>query len=304
MAAIVWTDLAVGMQVTTTLTQDATGAYTEHTDTVTSVDAYSMHLSSGAIITRDPGDGTTLALDKVADPPVTIPAEPANGTIVTDETGAAWQALASDTTGGNIWYSINGDQLTWADFYTAHPAYTPMQNEPIVPLPAPTAPYPTTITPDAARLGMDIRVTANYDAGGSKVVRGICTWNQDNGVDKTDGIPDFLILSLSTGDVWQYNPVPDGQTLLVEQLQDWTADTVWDISGIPEPPVGAIVRSRSGIAWQHTADATADGPLIDGTGPWYLAGQGMWSSVTGDYPRSFLWLWGAAAPFNVQETAP
>jgi len=323
-AAIDYASLQPGMQITASTDWTATGASTTISGTIVSVTDRCIIFDNGDSAPNPAWIGTdqTVSFDQTGG--AALAPEPAINTIVLDETGAAWQRLVAG------WYSINGDLTDWAGFLALHPTYTVQQDTPVTPLPDPVSPYPVAIAPGDTRLGMDIRVTVTYDDGGSRVVRGVCPWVQDN-PPPDDPTPSFLCLPPIGGAAFigssewaaaipsnpdlqliasdriaiQYDPLPAGITVSVEQMQAWTADAVWDVSGIPEPPDGSVVRSKNGVAWQRTGTATEDGPIDEGaTAPYYLAGQGMWSSVTGDYPRSFLWLWGAAAPFNVQQAAP
>ena len=327
-AAIDFDDIAAGMDIQTTITYPDTGSTSVTRGIVGATDDQAVRFTNGALSVTDHWLplGATVTYQLMT-APGTLDPEPDSGSIVLDDTGAAWQRQGD----GSAWQSINGDSTDWAGFLAAHPTYTLLQDTPPVVLPDPPPDgYPVTIGPGDARLGMDIRVTVTYAAGGSQVVRAECPWVQEN-PPPTDATPSFLIMPAISGPqlvadpdiqamaasnpdyqammtsrlMIQYDPLPDGVTLLVEQMQDWTADSVWDISGIPEPPDGSVVRSRDGVAWQRTGTATEDGPVFQGnTAPYYFTGQGMWSSVLGDYPRSFLWLWGAAAPFALQETAP
>lgn len=300
-------DITPGMDVQAVVTWTATGATSTTRGLITSSSFDHLGFDSG--LTSPTSDsapsGATVNYLLMSAPPATT-TEPANGTIALDEAGAAWQNLSGS------WCSINGDRLTWSDFLTAHPTYTIMQDTPIVPLPAPVSPYPAAITPADAHSGMDIQATVTYTAGGSKVVRGICVWVQDNNPG-----PDYLAMSLSTGDVFQYDPVPDGQTLTVEQMQAWTADATWPFVNVAEPAIGTIIRDAYGIAWQRITDAAADDP-----NPGVTPGKGRWFNVTQSItirevttalapgeaiytlPISWFWLWGVAAPFNVQEATP
>lgn len=318
MTSIAYADLKPGMQVTAIIDYTATGASGQMAGVIVSVTDRCVIFDTGDSAPNPAWVGADQAVSFDQTGGAAITPEPSAGTILVDEAGATWQRL----TGG--WYSINGELTTWAGFLSDHPTYTVMQDTPATVLPdPPPAGYPVTIGPGDARLGMDVRVTVTYDTGGSRVVRGVCPWVQQN-PPPDDAFPSFLFMpniggaqivaapdvidayvtnnpdaqaQISGRYVVQYDPLPAGITLLVEQMQDWTADSVWDISGTPEPPTGSIVRSKTGIAWQRTGDATADGD-------WYKTGDGLWSSVTGDFPRSFLWLWGAAAPFNLQEATP
>lgn len=308
-------DLTIGMQVTATTTWTATNASSATSATVVAVDSNGVTLSNGDTIPAptwvDPATTVTYNLDAPEPPPP--PAPPVLGTIYLDETGAAWQAAG--THDAVTLLSIDGTTLDWPGFLAAHPAAALMQDTPVVPLPDPVAPYPTTITPADVKTGMDLRITLAYSTGGSKVVRGICVWVQDN--DNTDGVTaDYIAMSIATGDVFQYNPVPAGQTMTVDQMQAWTADADWPFVNVAEPPIGTIIRDAYGVAWQRITDAAADDP-----NPGVTPGKGRWWPVTQqiiirevttslapgrstyDQPCSWFWLWGVAAPFTIQEPA-
>lgn len=288
-AAIDYADIAPGMDIETTTVWPATGTSSVTRGIVTGADGKQLrYTNSVAAPTAHwalPGATVTYRLMAA---PVAAP-EPVSDSIVLDDTGAAWQRQGD----GSVWQSIHGGLTDWAGFCAAHPTFTLMQDAPIAPLPDPVAPYPVTITPDQARVGMDLRVTATYPDGSTQVVRGVCTWNQDN--DNTDGVTtDYVTISISTRTDFTYNPTPSGVSLLVEQMQEWPDTPSVATVNVPEPPVGTVVRSWLGVAWQRIEDATADGDFT-------YAGQGQWASVAGDAPRAWLWLWGAAAPFVEQE---
>lgn len=307
-------DIRVGMHVTVTTTQTS-GAYAAITGTVTAATTDQVTLDGDVTISAAQPAGTTVTIT-LLDPPTGPPDEPGQSVIVLDDTGTAWQHLA----GG--WYSVRGGGLSWADLWAQHPNHTLLHDIPATPLPDPVDPYPKPIDPADARIGMDLRVTITRPDG-AKTVRAICVWNQSD-PPPDDPLPDFLILGIPSGSVdvdpdvlqaagpdvqamiqgrtvIQYAPLQDGVTLTVEQMADWTADTIWQ-NAVPEPPDGTVIRGRDGTAWQRIGTATEDGPTDQG-GPWYLTGQGMWApvSVTGALARSWLWLWGAAAPFTLQE---
>lgn len=306
MTAVSFADIQPGMTLTATTAWTGTGASTVITGTVVAIAENCVTLDTGDTAPNPvyADAGTAVTFDHTGGT-VEVP-EPDAGTILLDEASAAWQRNNDE------WLSINGDRLTWADFLAAHPTYTVMQDTPIVPLPAPVSPYPAAIAPADVHSGMDIQATVTYTAGGSKVVRGICVWVQDNNPG-----PDYLAMSLSTGDVFQYDPVPDGQTLTVEQMQAWTADATWPFVNVAEPAIGTIIRDAYGIAWQRITDAAADDP-----NPGVTPGKGRWFNVTQSItirevttalapgeaiytlPISWFWLWGVAAPFNVQEATP
>lgn len=301
------TDVTEGMALTVTTTWP-NGAQRIITGTITGVGTTYLTTSTGDTIDLTEA-GTTLQLD--AAPPGGAP-PPELGTIFTDESGAAWQATGS--TAALIMAGISGGRMSWAEFLDAHPTYTTMQDSAVVPLPTPVSPYPTSIGPGDVKIGMDIRVTITNATGGSRIVRGVCVWTQDN--DNTDGTPDYLVVSLSTGDLFPYDPVPDGQTMAVELMQEWTADPDWPFTNAAEPAVGTVIRDSYGLAWQRISDAASDDPnpaVTPGRGRWFNVAQSIsyvglntrpdFATATYTQPVSWFWLQLPAAPFVVQEPA-
>lgn len=309
-------DLTIGMQVTATTAWTATGASSATSATVTAIDTNGVTLSNGDTIPAptwvDPATTVTYNLDATA--PTPPPEPPALGTIYADETGAAWQATGAHD--ALVMSGIDGTTLDWPGFLAAHPGPQPMQDTPVTPLPAPVSPYPQSIAPVDVKIGMDLRVTIAYVDGGTKVVRGVCVWTQDN--DNTDGVtPDYLVVNLSTGDWFAYDPLPDDvASMTVELMQAWTADPAWGFTNQAEPAAGTIIRDCNGIAWQRLATDAADdsNPAVPaGKGQWWPVTQSIsyvglntrpgFASATYAQPISWFWLQLPAAPFNVQEPA-
>lgn len=273
--------LTAGQQVT------ATATWPDHT-TVT---------LTGVIATINPATLTTG--DRVwspADLPgatVTYDAtdlQPVDGAVILDETGTAWQ-MRDGTLHG-----IGQTPCDWDQFTSAHPDWTPLTAIPPAPLPdTPPPGYPVTITGNDTRLGMDIRVTQSTGTT-TRTVRGTCCWNQQD-PPADDDTPSWLLTSAPTRDWYYYDPIRPGATLTIEQMGPCDAANVWDVA-VPEPEPGSVLIGFDGLAWQRITDATDED-----TSPWTTPGQGRWTSVLGDQPRSWLWLWGAAAPFTMQEAA-
>lgn len=281
---ITYADLRVGMPVQAVTTWAGSGATCTITGTVTAVTPTTAALSTGDYLTPAAAPDQTVTLTQTA-AYTAPPTEPAVGTCGVDETGKLWQRTGSPTI--SDWRCVTGTVTTWAGFLAAGHTLTALTAVTPGPLPAPATGYPVTITAGAARIGMDARVTITTP-GGSKVIRSVVVWNQDN----AEPAPDYLRFGLATGEVVQYNPVEDGvSSLLVEQMNAW-ADAGQGV-GVTEFAVGKCLLSAGGVAWQCVGTATSDGPF-------YLTGQKLWRPVYGDdtQTRAWIWFWGAAAPYK------